>query len=215
MATVTPYNDLTGNKTTGGTWTKISGSGPAAPGTYNGTLNFTGAADGESVYEYEVTSGGCTHTSQIIYSSITPKPRTNDDCTGAMPLVESRITLYNDERCPGLVAPTDSGVAAPSAWGSTPADLWFKLFIPTSASTVSVEIVIDGSPYNDGVSQPMLAIYSGTCGALVEEDSSISFNSVVSVSFTVSGSLTPTTRYARMASPVGYEGQFDVIVNIL
>ena len=214
MATVTPYNDLTGEKTISGTWTKISGNGPAAPGTYNGTLNFTGTTDGISIYDYTVTSGGCTHTSRLTYNSITPNVRTNDDCAGSFTLVtSSTITLYNDERCPGLAAPTDSGVGAASAWSSAEEDLWFKYYIPTSASPVDLEVIVDGSPYADGINQPMLAAYSGNCGALVEIDSGVGTSSQVSVNFTVSGASTPLYIYVRLASTAANAGQFDITIN--
>ena len=215
MATVTPYNDLTGNKTISGTWTLVSGPGPAAPGVYNGTLNFTGTTDGVSVYRYTVTSGGCSDSSDITYDSITPATRTNDACAGAMPLTSTNTSLYNDERCPGLAAPTNSGIGAPAAWASTPADIWYKIFIPTSSTTVTTEVIVDGSPYSDGIDQPMLAAYSGTCGALVEEDSSISATNIGTVNFTVVSGSTPETIYIRVASPVGLEGQFDITVNTL
>ena len=60
--TITPYDLLDGNKTTGGTWTQTSVGGPAAPGAWNGTMDFTAIADGTYTYEYEVTSGSATDT---------------------------------------------------------------------------------------------------------------------------------------------------------
>lgn len=215
MATVTPYNDLTGAKTTGGTWTKISGPGPAAPGVYNGTLNFTGTSDGESIYEYEVTSSTCTHTSQITYNSITPSARTNDACAGAFGVSTSSIALYNDERCPGMAAPTLSGIAAASAWAGAEPDIWFKYTVPTSSIDVDLEISIDGSIYSDSIFQPMLAVYSGTCGGLVEEDSGVGSTNYVSCNVTVTAVSTPEIIYIRVASAAANAGQFDLNITQL
>lgn len=212
MATVTPYNDLNGTKTISGTWTKISGPGPAAPGVYNGTLNFTGTTDGTSIYEYSVTSGGCTHTSQITYESITPDPRVNDDCAGAVNLTASITRLYNDERCPGMIAPTDSGVAAPAAWGSTAPDIWYKYTVPTSSTDVDLEILVDGSGYSDGIYQPRLAVYSGTCGALSEEDALIGADYTALANVTVNAVSTPEVLYIRIASTTANAGQFDLVI---
>lgn len=215
MATVTPYNDLEGAKTTGGTWTKISGPGPAAPGSYNGTMNFTGTTDGESVYEYEVTASTCTHTTQLTYNSITPDPRTNETCATAQVIFGSFESHYNDERCPGLAAPTNSGVAAPTGWSGTEPDIWYRFYIPTTASNTDYEVVIDGSPYSDGIKQPMIAAYSGTCGGLIEEDSSTGSGNSATINFSVLGAATPELIYIRIASTVANAGQFDLIITQL
>ena len=215
MATVTPYDDLTGPKTISGTWTKISGPGPAAPGAYNGTMNFTGTTDGESVYEYEVTSGSCTHTTSITYNSITPDTRVNDDCAGSLTITNLSSQLYNDERCPGLAAPTDSGVTTPAMWPASEPDIWFRYFVNTSTTDVDLEFRIDSSSYSDGIHQPMLAVYTGTCGALVEEDSVVGTSSVAINNVTIPLASTPETIYIRVASIPATAGQFDIIITEL
>lgn len=215
MAIVTPYNDLQGAKTTGGTWTKVSGPGPSAPLTYNDSIDFTGTSDGITIYEYEVTSSTCTHTALVQYVSTTPLDRINDDCSGASTLYTSTQVLYNDERCPGLVAPTNSGVTLPTTWPSLEPDLWYKFYIPTSTVNLAYEIIVDGSIYSDGIQQPMIAVYDGTCGALNELDSNVGAYKTASVSFTVLSASTPEIIYLRVASTTANAGQFDIIVNEL
>lgn len=215
MATVTPYNDLNGTVTTGGTWTLVSGPGPAAPGAWNGTMNFMGTTDGVSVYSYEVTASTCSHTSYLTYNSITPDTRVNDACAGSITVSNSNTALYNDERCPGMAAPTDSGVALPTAWAGLQPDIWYKYLVPTSTTDVDLEIIIDGSPYSDGIYQPMVAVYSGTCGGLTEEDSVVGGASSATVNATVLSAATPEILYIRIASTTGNAGQFDLTINEL
>lgn len=216
MAIVTPYDDLQGDaKTVGGTWTKISGPGPAAPVLYDDSIDFAATADGQSVYEYEVTSSTCTHTARITYNSITPLARVNDTCDAATTLFSSSVVHYNDERCPGMVAPTDSGVGAPSGWSSAEPDLWYKFYVPTSPSVKTYEFIVDGASYIDGITQPMAAIYSGACGALVEEDSNVGASHTVSTNVTVAAVATPMWLYFRVASTTANAGSFDIIINEL
>lgn len=182
---------------------------------YNDTIDFTATADGTSIYEYEVTSGGCTHTAQVTYTSITPATRVNDACAGAVTLTTSNIELYNDERCPGMEAPTDSGVGAPAAWPGTEPDVWYKYVVPTSSTDVDIEITVTGDIYSDGIYQPMLAVYSGTCAALSEEDSVVGTDFIATVTASVNAASTPETLLIRLASTTVNAGRYDITITQL
>ena len=173
--TITPYDEL-GGLTTGGTWTRISASGPAAPAVYNDPLDFTGQPNGAYIYRYTVTSGSTTHKADVTINwTGTLAAPYNNVCTGARPLgvpgvvpfiVENNIPFYNDEQCElGYEAPTDSLVAKPASWGAGPfggEDTWYILYVPAHTSTYSVGVTVDGSAYgSEGVYQPCLQIYTG------------------------------------------------------
>lgn len=69
----TLFDFIQSPKTINGTWTRISASGPAAPGTYDGTVDFTGFPSDTYQYEYEVTSGSAIDTAIITITFV-------DDC---------------------------------------------------------------------------------------------------------------------------------------
>ena len=94
--TVTPFDLLGGVKTENGTWVRTSVSGPAAPGTFDGTLDFTGEVDGVYTYEYTVTDGPLSDTAILTINHI------NDCCVSATVeisvLGESIADLVNGAR---------------------------------------------------------------------------------------------------------------------
>lgn len=73
-----------------------------------------------------------------------------------------------------------------------------------------VIISVDGSSYGlDSLNGAGIAVYSGTCGALVLEDSSMGFD-IAAVFITLAAGDPPTTYYVRAACIAGQEGQFDI-----
>lgn len=67
-STIILFDNLSGTPSTGGTWARISSTGPAAPSPYNASIDFTGFPDADYVYRYSVTSGSVTHSSDITVS---------------------------------------------------------------------------------------------------------------------------------------------------
>jgi hypothetical protein len=91
---------------------------------------------------------------------------TNDDCAGAISVpVNTTGTCTN-------IASADNTLATASTVGSTPVcgsyqgrDLWFSVTVPTSGN-VTVQTVVAST--GTDVGDTGMAIYSGTCGNLVE-----------------------------------------------
>jgi hypothetical protein len=224
MAIVTLFDLLGDPKSTTGTWTRTSATGPAAPGTHNGTIDTTAEPEGTYTYDYTVVSGSCNDVSTVSVTKGVPKNRTNDACVGASNVffpVPGSFSIIpaqdNLDNCPGDPAPTDSGVALPAAWGGGPftGDLWYKLTGPNlggTPPTYTLQVTITGQPYpSTGIGTPVIAIYDGTCGTLNELDADISANNAGIASVTASHDTNATTVYfVRVASEDGTEGQFDL-----
>lgn len=234
MAAVnTPFDLIedSGAETTG-TWSVVSrpsgaGAGSNAPGTYNGTVDFTGEPVGDYVYEYDVNSGA--DTSQVTYTwNGTSTARFNDDCSNAQFMISPNRTSFiytltdqdNLEDCAaGIAAPTDSGVTKPANWGAGPfngEDLWYTMLLDFSSTDAYVVVFeVTGAPYGqDGIQKPVIQLYSGdladNCSTFTLEYSStpgVNQRAVASVSIAAS---TPSVVWLRVAS---YEaGKFDIKV---
>lgn len=229
----TPFDDI-GAVSTGITWstTHTTGSAPlppAAPGTYNGTLNFTGVAPGSYTYTATVSvtvgSDTCEHVVDITYDLTQHLPVVNDDCVDASVMLfpyGACFTLEQEtilEECPGIdQADFDSSIAKPAAWGSFTynADVWYKFSYdpsnnPGGVAPINMAINVDGSPYGaEGIQYPALAIYS---------DCDASDLVIASVSNTQSKTINLTgifassfTYYIRVSAPQGNEGKFDISI---
>lgn len=204
-STIVLYNFL-GEADTTGTWSQISipsgASGPAAPGTYNGTINFSGEPAGQYVYRY--TSGVSTADVTVNWNPLSS--RQNDTCAGAqgygvpgsVPFtVTNNEYLTNAEDCSrSLSAPTDSGDTKPALWGAGPfggEDIWFLTYTPAQASAYVISVTVDGSVYGDeGLVNPCIELYTGS---------------------TTDTCSTKTTA-AYLASPPGVEQTQDVSVTV-
>lgn len=236
---IVPYDILTENNggvppTTGGTWTYV-GSGstgaaplpPAAPGTYGGSLDFTGVTNadpGTYIYRYTVTSGGCSGYADLDVSNYTQLIVSNNTCATAreilFPYSGGDATLTNQllgEECPGQAMPTYSAIANPTAWGSLSfsGDLWYELNYDSTypvTQPIQMTISVDGAPYGaDGITEPFLAIYSACTPTLVTSDVPIANSQYADIS--VSGVFTSSfTYYIRVACQAGNEGKFDITV---
>jgi cysteine-rich repeat protein len=80
----------------------------------------------------------------------------NNDCSGAISLSAISGTIQGDN-----ALATNSPVTAPSCQASWQKDIWYKF---TIAATKPVSLAVNGISMSD----PVIAIYSGSCGALVE-----------------------------------------------
>lgn len=224
-AVQTPYDDLTGEVKTGGTWAFISGPAPqpTPPAVYNDPIDFTGFADGTYVYEYTSTCLTCSDTSTMTYivgSQTTPP---NDECATASSIAYGSSVPgsafeigRNDEQCPGLSLPTLSAESVPFNWTLTPAhDIWYTVVMPDPAvvGDYDMTITVDGAAYGTlGIDRPMLALYGGsTCGGKKFVSAATAANQTVSRTVVmVTGS--DLTWYFRVGAASGNEGQFDIDV---
>lgn len=217
--------------TTGGTWSYVgtgsTGSAPlppAPPGTYNGTIDFAGVANGSWPYKYEVTSGSCTHTSIATVTVGDHVPVVHDDCATAkvmaFPYNNSCYELFGETlvgSCPGPADPDfDSSITAPTAWGSGAfdADVWYQFTYnpasnPGGVAPINMAVSVKGSPYgSNGVTNPAIAIYSSCSSAsLVHADISPNQDITIILSGIFASSF---TYYVRVSAPDGSEGKFDI-----
>lgn len=215
MSVVNLYDSLQGTKTPNGTWSFIDGpvGAPSPPGAFNGTIDFSVHDYGSYIYRYTVTNGSCTTSSDLTIDYIELGTRINDACSGAKSLTYNNASVTvsgvenNSSSCPGLAAPTDSGVAAPATWGgvaSYSGDLWYRFTVPLDAgSDPAFTVTVDGSAYGaTSITSPLMAIYNGTCGSLnlIYNEIAIGQEQLTSTVLSTSGSA--DTFYIRVASVV-------------
>lgn len=182
------YDAINGAKSPDGTWLKVSGPVlPAAPGLYDGAVDFTGADEGVHSFRYTVlgTEPDCFDTSIVNINITAAPPVFNDDCIDSLYL-EPAITLEVDimtatnieygifyinsnentpdvQQCKETVATVSDTPAHP--WSMTPGgDIWFKMALPTSliGFPYNLNVTIDSSSVSQPLQTIMLAIYSST-----------------------------------------------------
>lgn len=229
------FDALAGTRvvTTGGTWTNLATAAPspAAPGIYNDDITFTQGthAAGTHTYRYTVTSGAANDTADVEVTFITHAVPSNNECAGATVLSlsgrggNSTLSDLNlAASCPGNAAATYSATATPTAWGaySFTSDVWYTFIATPYYDTISMTyldysilVTANGTNYGteEGIFFPAIAIYDGTCGALVERSATLatSESQTVSAQATMTGS-TSKTFYVRVSAVTGYEGKYSV-----
>lgn len=232
---VTPFDSL-GVATTGGVWTYVgAGSTGAAPlppnppATYDGTLDFTGVAAGSYPYKYTVSDVACASDDDTIYTANVSKaiPVKNDECGNARAIVfpynGGTSIIYDqtlDQECPGTTMPTWSGaIATPTEWSGMTlgVDTWFKVTFDETYPLVPIiacGFTVDGAPYgNDGITEPVLAIYSDCVGTLTEAEVPQGGTQEINITLTDIFD-SPQNFWLRVSCPSGYEGKFDLILTV-
>jgi hypothetical protein len=223
MSIVNLYDSLSGSKTTGGTWAYVSGPGsaPTPPAAYNDNIDFTGFSYDEYVYSYTVVNGSCSHTQNVTITYNQSFFAINNSCDGAVSILYDNSVsnflnnLSNAENCAaGIAAPTDSGEAEPSSWSaisSYTGDLWFKAKVRLDGSSdPEFKVTVSGTQYTNGIQTPMIAVYTGTCGALSLEDDQVGFGSQYVETDILTTSGAPDTFFIRVASEVA--GSFTLTI---
>lgn len=206
---------------TSGTWTKISSGTPAAPGTYNGSVNVTPT---NSPHHYRYTVG--THTADVIITVGTYIARGNEDCDGAEAIYwtgQSVTTgvygVDSRDRCPGSPEVQKSGEDEPTGWTNlypnTAGDLWWK-YTQTSDTSDLIEFEITGQGYGSDGAVPLVAIYTTATDcddlSLVAVNAATQGSKVTKVSVLKPGETATETYYIRVANPLGKEGKYDVLI---
>lgn len=229
MSSVTLFN-LLGNATTGGTWSRVSAAGPAAPNTYNGSIDFatpTLFASGSYVYRYTVTVNSVTATSDVtvIWQGVAPD-RVNDTCATAFEVHGASALLYdatveddNLDNCPVNKTPTvPNPTDYPAEWnqGTYSGDLWYKMLTPTKAIPYMLVIEVDSSTFNDdGAKGIGLQVFTNTGNTSCASD--VSYKSVTTsvegqkavVSMQIAAGQSYTIRF-RVASVV--KGKYYIMI---
>ncbi len=168
---------------------KKGSMGTGSPACGDGILNA-----GETCDDGNVTSGdGCSGTCQVeagysctgtpsVCTSLSPA---NDECIGAITLAGTVGSQSDDNS----TATNSSGVANPVCQPSWQKDLWYKFTLSVARP---VSIAVNGISMSD----PVLAVYSGTCGSLTQvacdDDSGPGNYSLWT------GNLSPGTYYIRV-----------------
>lgn len=234
-AVVTPLNYIPQPRTGGGTWTKLSVYGPAAPGTPTGTIDFSALTTGVATYRYTVTNAGCSDNTEVTFNVNPHLTVVNDECATASTISFGGKDLSSilgsqtiKATCPGPVAPTLSVTALPSSWnaGTYASDVWYEFTAPAAPvysvtpivyENYPITISVEGSAYGQtaGIKAPAIAVYTGTCGALVlDRAASVTANKQnVSVTVPFGTGTTSKTYFVRVSSTTGNEGTFNVRLN--
>ena len=159
---------------------------------------------------------GTTHNSGVL--TITPPPApANDECAGATLLIVDD-TFCNGTNTNGTnLGATNSGVAAATCFNYGQNDVWFSFVAPLDTATVDISTdFLGGTLYDTEV-----ALYSGICGTLTEEDcnndggttiqpNGFSWNSLITNSDVVAGN----TYYVRVSGySAAYTGTFCLRVS--
>lgn len=235
--TINLFDLLAGTRVvnTTGTWSNLGTASPSptAPVLYNDDITFTQGTDaaGTHTYRYTVTNGSATDTADIAVTFATYSPPSNNECAGATVISfsgrggNSTLSDQNLEAtCPGFAAATLSVTALPSSWGlfSYTSDVWYAFTATPYYDTISMTYVdypilvnINGANYgvDEGMFASAVAIYDGTCGALVERSANVADVNAqnISAQVTMSGS-TAKNYFVRVSSITGYEGKYSVNV---
>lgn len=182
---------------------------PAASGTALTTESFnpTGLAGATTYYFHvrTVCAGPTYSTWSTISFTTLPTPPVNDDCAGAIVLTPA-ADFATGAITGTLVGATDSedadpSIPAPGCASYIGHDVWYSVVVPASGS-ITFET---GSETGSAVTDPGMAVYTGTCGALVlaDCDDSSSSNTGDHALITLDGTTTPAvtagqTLYARV-----------------
>lgn len=185
--TIVLYNQLT-NADINGTWSFVGTqvSFPAAPLTYNGSVNFNTYSPGDYTYRYTKTTNGVTHTSDVTVTWRGSSPaRQNDTCATAFNLQNATGKLFdivveddNRDTCPDAKAPSiPSPSDYPSTWnqGTYTGDLWYECKMPLKEYTYTLEVDVSSVEYTDTIAALGLAvqIYSNTISTNCSDNVSV------------------------------------------
>jgi hypothetical protein len=197
--TFTPGNGNTSYTVTitpqGGTTTTITPNPTASPITLSGLTQAT---------QYTVTirgncaGGGTSQTLTGVFTTASPAPA-NDDCANAATLAVgtgTTCTVTTGSTAGATASP--ASVPVPTCGGPTNGpllDVWYRLTVPANGNLTVTTSAITGSPLTDTV----LELYSGTCGALTSigcsDDATGNYSNVA-----LTGLTAGSTVYARVRS---------------
>ncbi len=235
---ITPFDYLAGTRmvNTTGTWTNLGTASPSptAPTSSADSIDFIQGthAAGTHTYRYTVVSGSATDYQDVAITFITYSPPSNNDCASSTIISfggrGTNANLSNQNllaTCPGFAAATLSSPSVPSSWGlySYTSDVWYSFTAAPYYDTISmtnidypINVSISGIPYGteEGIYAPAIAIYDGTCGALVDRSSNVSAVSSQNISGqVVMSGASSKTYYIRVSSITGYEGKYSVNIS--
>ncbi|MCE3278393.1 MAG: Immunoglobulin-like repeat containing protein domain [Bacteroidetes bacterium] len=185
--------------------------GVSAPGSHTVTIGATTLVPGLTylirVDGYNSSEG--TFQLCVNNSAVSPIP-SNDDC-GA-PTILSNVTNFCSS--PAIytnVLASNSSYGAPTCWLNTTNDVWFQF----TAVAPAINIVVNGNNVSPGtLSRPQIALYSGSCLAVVfQEGCDTAAPGSGTASLNIGGLVTGTTYLIRIDGMNGNTGTFQLCVN--
>lgn len=223
-STVVLYDLLTGAET-GGTWTRISASGPTAPVLYNGSIDFAGVDADAYIYEYEV--GDSTAEVTINWGGDAPD-RYNDECATSAGISAGNNPpfeyIYDDDSraiCGIQKISTMSLAPAPSSWnqGSYSGDLWYVFLANGSVTNYMIQIEVSGEPFGStGIYSPAIEIFTnltteGCVDIVTQANAASTIGQQTVVTFiSIPGDEVVRVVKFRVSSVSGYEGEFRITI---
>lgn len=116
------------------------------------------------VYTYTATAGQTT-TFDICIGTPPPAPA-NDNCVGATAIAVDEQFCSGSNTNGNNTSATGSGVPQAECFGTGTNDVWFSFTVPATTASVNVSTEFLGGTLFD----TQIALYSGTCENLVEQD---------------------------------------------
>src|SRR6476661_7434146 len=154
-----------------------TGFNPATGGTpitgITGTSQTINGLQPGTAYQFYVTqncggAAGNSNLSNAASFSTNALPPANDDCAGAINVpIQYGTTCISQVSADNSAATASMGVPPPGCASYQDGDIWFKVTVPVSGSVTVQTVPPTGS---SNITDTGLAVYSGTCGALVLED---------------------------------------------
>lgn len=223
-STIILYDQLE-NAETGGTWVQISipsgATGPAAPGTYNGSIDFTGEPTGAYIYEYTV---GVATARVTVNWTVTPD-RNYTSCadayyinSGQQPPFTYVVEDDSREICGSASISTDQETPIPSKWAYGPysGDLWYFFIAQAKNTSYTINFTVDGTQYgSESIGGPAIEVFthglSENCANKVQAAHAASYpgQSIVTTNITIPATVGKVVSF-RVTSPQGEEGKFDI-----
>lgn len=226
-STIILYDQLSSSGAeTGGTWARVSPTGPTAPAAYNDPVDFTGFPYLDYVYSY--TKGLASALVTVSWRGDTPA-RINSNCASSTFITADpvpppyEISISDDSAYVCGIHQVSGGqeLPLPSSWnqGTYSGDLWYVFTTAGRNSVYLIQIIVDGTDYFDqGIYAPAIEIFthstSGDCidNVQVAHQASNISSQLVSATISIPGDSTPRVVRFRISSVSGYEGKFDVTI---
>ena len=127
------------------------------------TMNLTGLTAGETYFIRVYSVANTSRQNFRICVGTPPPPPANDNCTGAVTLTTGAVFGTNPVVVDNGGATDSTGITGTLCVTNTVGgDIWYSVVVPASGS-ITVET---GSNAGSGVTDTVLALYSGACGTL-------------------------------------------------
>jgi gliding motility-associated-like protein len=185
--------------------------GVAAPGANTVTIGATTLVPGLT-YLIRVDGNNSNEgTFQLcVNNTVTSPIPSNDDCGAPITLSNVNNFCTSPAMYTNVLA-SNSSYGAPTCWRNTSNDVWFQF----TAVAPALNLTVNGSNVSPGtLNRPQLALYSGTCLAVVfQEGCDTAALGSGTVSLNIGGLVVGTTYLIRVDGIDGNTGTFQLCIN--